>query len=200
MVIPKQDTFLCIADRSLSRLRGSPLTGAGCLGLSLAQAGLSGWLRQFKSLVLRRCVFPAGCCCGGYAAGARLGWLCALTWVGARPSSYVGAYILSGAAAAAMPPVRIWVGCAAWIWVGRWILLHLFPLYKQSPPLRGGCRRQPAGGGVIYAPAPPASLVLMRPVCKVASRHVRNKGIQNAEAFLLLFNININRQNTIYRL
>ena len=32
VVIPKQDTFLCIADRSLSRLRGSPLTGAGCLG------------------------------------------------------------------------------------------------------------------------------------------------------------------------
>ena len=35
----------------------------------------------------------------------------------------------------------------------------LFPLYKQSPPLRGGCRRQPAGGGVIYAPTPPPSLV-----------------------------------------
>ena len=32
VVIPKQDTFLCIADRSLSRLRGSPLTGAGCRG------------------------------------------------------------------------------------------------------------------------------------------------------------------------
>ena len=33
VVIPKQDTLLCIADRSLSRLRGSPLPGAGCLGL-----------------------------------------------------------------------------------------------------------------------------------------------------------------------
>ena len=32
VVIPKQDTFLCIADRSLSRLRGSPLPGTGCLG------------------------------------------------------------------------------------------------------------------------------------------------------------------------
>ena len=31
VVIPKQDTLLCIADRSLSRLRGSPLPGAGCL-------------------------------------------------------------------------------------------------------------------------------------------------------------------------
>ena len=75
VVIPKQDTLLCIADRSLSRLRGSPLPGAGCLGLSLAQTGLSGWLRQFKSLVLRGCVYPTGCCCGGYAAGALWGWL-----------------------------------------------------------------------------------------------------------------------------
>ena len=32
VVIPKQDTLLCIADRSLSRLRGSPLPGAGCWG------------------------------------------------------------------------------------------------------------------------------------------------------------------------
>ena len=32
VVIPKQDTFLCIADRSLSRLRGSPLPDAGCRG------------------------------------------------------------------------------------------------------------------------------------------------------------------------
>ena len=32
VVVPKQDTFLCIADRSLSRLRGSPLPRAGCLG------------------------------------------------------------------------------------------------------------------------------------------------------------------------
>ena len=33
----------------------------------------------------------------------------ALTWAGARPSSYVGAYILPGVAAAALPPVRFWV-------------------------------------------------------------------------------------------
>ena len=32
VVIPEQDTSLCIADRSLSRLRGSPLPGAGCWG------------------------------------------------------------------------------------------------------------------------------------------------------------------------
>ena len=30
----------------------------------------------FGSLISRGCVCPAGCCCGGYAAGARLGWLC----------------------------------------------------------------------------------------------------------------------------
>ena len=83
VVIPKQDTYFSNADRSLSRLRGSPLPGAGCLGFSLAQAGLSGWLRQFKSLISRRCVFSAGRCCGGYAAGAHLGWLCrlGLGWV-----------------------------------------------------------------------------------------------------------------------
>ena len=45
VVIPKQDTFMCIADRSLSRLRGSPLPGAGCLGLGLAWACLSDWVR-----------------------------------------------------------------------------------------------------------------------------------------------------------
>ena len=83
VVIPKQDTYFSIADRSLSRLRGSPLPGAGCLGLSLAQAGLSGWLRQFKSLISRRCVFSAGCCCGGFAAGARLGG-CALWFLAGR--------------------------------------------------------------------------------------------------------------------
>ena len=39
VVIPEQDTFLSIADRSLSRERGSPLTDAGCLGLGLALGG-----------------------------------------------------------------------------------------------------------------------------------------------------------------
>ena len=112
VVIPKQDTFLSIADRSLSRLRGSPLPGAGCLGpgarvggiiLPDADAGaLSPALVRLPSLVqlrrlwppvriwvgcaagawagcvafdLRGCVCPAGRCCGGCAAGGRLGWL-----------------------------------------------------------------------------------------------------------------------------
>ena len=119
VVIPKQDTLLCIADRSLSRLRGSPLPGAGCWGpvtcvgafillyadvqvLSFASArlfcrvllrrlcrrGALGWLCRLSlggrlALVLRWRVCPAGCCCGGFAAGALLGWLCrlGLGWV-----------------------------------------------------------------------------------------------------------------------
>ena len=79
-------------------------------------------------------------------------------------------------------------------------MLAHFPLYKQSPPLRGGCRRKPAGGGVIYTPAPPASLMTIRLVYKASILHGRNKWIQNLEAFLLLFNININRQNALDRL
>ena len=131
-VIPEQDTYFSIADRSLSRLRGSPLPGTGCLGpgscvgavvsavrccggyaagahlgwlcrcdldwvlgLSLALARLSCRVllrrlcRRYAlrlavppgvrlgawAVVLRWCVCPAGCSCGGYAAGARLGWL-----------------------------------------------------------------------------------------------------------------------------
>ena len=85
VVIPKQDTLLCIADRSLSRLRGSPLPGAGCLG----------------------------------------------------PGSYVGCIVLPDAvvqvlslawvrlfqpcvAAAALPPVRVWVAVPLWVRPGAW--------------------------------------------------------------------------------
>ena len=88
VVIPKQDTFLCIADRSLSRLRGSPLPGADCLGP---------W-----SCVGLDC--PAGRDYSG-------------------PLSRVGASVLMGVAAAALPPVRIWVGCAAWVEAGAWALI-----------------------------------------------------------------------------
>ena len=50
------------------------------------------------------------------------GWggCAALTGVGARPSSYAGASILPGAAAAAMPPVRCEVGCAIGFGSGAW--------------------------------------------------------------------------------
>ena len=39
--------------------------------------------QSFRPLVSRWRVCPAGCCCGGCAAGARLGWLCRcdLDWV-----------------------------------------------------------------------------------------------------------------------
>ena len=147
MVIPKQDTFLCIADRSLSRLRGSPLPGAGCLGpgarvggiiLPDADAGaLSLALVRLPSLVqLRRlwptvrvwvvcaagawagCValvsrwraYPAGCSCGGCAAGARLGRLrrWGLDWVLGLRLALVR--ISSGILLRRLwPPVRVWV-------------------------------------------------------------------------------------------
>ena len=41
-------------------------------------------------------------------------------WPGAWPSSRAGALILPGAAAAALPPVRFWVGCAIGFWLGAW--------------------------------------------------------------------------------
>ena len=57
VVIPKQDTFLCIADRSLSRLRGSPLPGAGCLGPEIRVGwGLFCLMRTSGPLVSRGCV------------------------------------------------------------------------------------------------------------------------------------------------
>ena len=65
VVIPKQDTFLCIADRSLSRLRGSPLPGTGCLSPgscvggavfpdAVVQALSLAWVRLFCQVLLRR--------------------------------------------------------------------------------------------------------------------------------------------------
>ena len=102
---------------------------------------------------------------------------------GAWRVSRVGAYILPGAAAAASPPVRIWVGCAAWVWAGcmaAWMCCgyaghrRSFSPYKQSPPLRGGCRRQPAGGGVVRAPIPPASLMPGRSGSYVSACAVRH--------------------------
>ena len=110
---------MCIADRSLSRLRGSPLPGAGCLGpgarvggiilpdadagaLSFAWVRISGWvlLRRLR----RRCAF-------GLAVPLGLG-------LGAWPLTCVGALILPGAAAAASPPVRVWVAAPLGLGLG----------------------------------------------------------------------------------
>ena len=78
------------------------------------------------------------------------------------------------------PPVRVWVAapfdlsrvhglrfayvcCSAGATHAgasqlRWTSPPPFSLTKQSPPLRGGCRLQPAGGGEVHAPSPPAPL------------------------------------------
>ena len=55
------------------------------------------------------------------AAGARLGWLrrLGLGWAHGLLSRVCVA-ILPDAAAAALPPVRFWVGCAAWVRLGAW--------------------------------------------------------------------------------
>ena len=55
------------------------------------------------------------------AAGARLGWLrrLGLGWAHGLLSR-VCAAILPDAASAASPPVRFWVGCAAWVRLGAW--------------------------------------------------------------------------------
>ena len=105
VVIPKQDTLLCIADRSLSRLRGSPLPGTGCLGPKFCV----------------RCIYPAHRDCLG-------------------PLSRVGAFILPDAAAAASPPVRVWVAVPLGLgWVlGRrlaWVRLPCRVLLRRL------CRR-----------------------------------------------------------
>ena len=110
---------MCIADRSLSRLRGSPLPGADCLGRCLAWEELSIRLRSLRPFVSRGRVCPDGCCCGGFAAGALLGLAVPPGFgLGAWPASRVDRFILPVVAAAAMPPVRIWVGCAAWVEAG----------------------------------------------------------------------------------
>ena len=63
------------------------------------------------NLALARC--PAGCCCGGFGRRCAFGLAAPLGFgVGAWPLSCAGAIDLPGTAAAAVPPVRIWVGCA----------------------------------------------------------------------------------------
>ena len=97
MVIPKQDTFLCIADRSLSRLRGSPLPGAGCLGpgarvggiilpdadagaLSFAWVRISGWVLLRR--LCRRGAF-------GWLCRWGVGWVRGLSLALVRLSGWV---------------------------------------------------------------------------------------------------------------
>ena len=114
----------------LGRVRGpSSRVGAfvlpGAAAAAIAAGTLLRWLRRLglgrvrgpSSRVGRFC--PAGCRCGGFAAGTLLAWLCRLGLGRVRgPSSRVGASVLMGVAAAAMPPGRSWLGCAAWVWAG----------------------------------------------------------------------------------
>ena len=114
------------------------LAAAGC-GLSgpwgPRWVGLSCRARLPGPLVLRWVRNPAGCCCGGFAAGARLGGCAPGFGPGALPSSRVGAYIRLGAAAAALPPGRVWVAVPlglgrvlglrlAWVRISGWVLLR----------------------------------------------------------------------------
>ena len=65
---------MCIADRSLSRLRGSPLPGAGCLGPEIRVGwGLFCLMRTSGPLISRWRVCPAGCCCGGFGRRCAFG-------------------------------------------------------------------------------------------------------------------------------
>ena len=167
VVIPKQDTQLCIADRSLSRLRGSPLPGAGFWALGPAWVGLSCRTRTPRPLVLRGCVCPAECCCGGCAAGARLGRLRRLSLGRVRGLRLALVHLSCrvllrrlcrrGALGWLCPWIDTWcMECGRSSYVGalrlRWTRMRFSPLYKQSPPLRGGCRREPAGWCAARAP------------------------------------------------
>ena len=99
------------------------LAAAGC-GLSgpwgPRWVGLSCRARLPGPLVLRWVRNPAGCCCGGFAAGACLGGCAPGFGPGALPSSRVGAYIRLGAAAAALPPGRVWVAVPLEFGLGAW--------------------------------------------------------------------------------
>ena len=111
-----------------SRLGPSSCVGAFVLPGAAAAAmppvrswgGCAAWV--WAGCVARRlawALLSCRCRCGGYAAGTLLRRLCRLGLGRVRgPSSCVGAFVLPGAAAAASPPGRSWLGCAAWDWAG----------------------------------------------------------------------------------
>ena len=95
--------------------------GCGLLGsCDLRWADLPCLVRLFKSLISRWRAYPAGCCCGGYAAGALLGGCAAWSGLMLGLRLTLGALVLLGAAAAALPPGRFWVGCAPGLRLGAW--------------------------------------------------------------------------------
>ena len=93
--------------------------GCGLLGsCDLRWADLPCLVRLFKSLISRWRAYPAGCCCGGFAAGALLGGCAAWSGLMLGLRLTLGALILPDAAAAALPPGRFWVGCAPGLRLG----------------------------------------------------------------------------------
>ena len=146
VVIPKQDTYFSIADRSLSRLRGSPLPGAGCLG-PLSHVGID----CFPG---RRCLGPSSrvgafvlpcVAAAALAAGALLSWLCRLSlgWVLgrrlalARLSCRVQLRRLCrrGAFGSAVPPG---------FWLGAWGVVSRRRVYPAQRRLQGPNSPHPA--------------------------------------------------------
>ena len=109
---------------------GFVLPDADIRALSLA------WLRLTCRVQLRRLCRR---CAFGLAAPLGFG-------VGAWPLSCAGAIDLPGAAAAAMPPVRVWVGCALGFGLDAWPrgcaadtpdIAALFPLTNNRPLSEG---------------------------------------------------------------
>ena len=96
-------------------------------------------------LRLRCCVCPTGCGCCGCAAGTLLDWLCPLGFGWCSAFVYVGAFVQPGAAAAALPPVRFWIGCA--LWLSAWRLARSLAWARLScrVQLRRLCRRYAFG-------------------------------------------------------
>ena len=90
--------------------------------------------------------YPAGCSCGGFGRRCAFGWLRHLILAGGM------AFVLR---MCACPAGATHAGASQL----RWISPTPFSLINKSPPLRGGCRREPAGGGAVHAPSPPAPLM-----------------------------------------
>ncbi len=80
--------------------------------------GLSCRTRTPGPLVLRGCVYPAGCCCGGLAAGARLGGCAAGDWAGCLGFVSRGCVCPAWCCCGGLAAGARLGGCAAGVWSG----------------------------------------------------------------------------------